>query len=173
MVLSFLNCLIFILMLVGHIKERRRTEGCKVLLLKVKTMILFLIILLEISVFIRYTFTFDNTRIYDGILIISGFVESVVFFMICYFYTKKAVHFLEESKKIRKIMRIVMYASGLVFLILAIYQYWDPNVKDNSRAKLCKTMYFILPNCINQIANAFFIYIGFKVMKSINEFNSH
>ena len=70
-------------------------------------------------------------------------------------------------------MRIVMYASGLVFLILAIYQYWDPNVKDNSRAKLCKTMYFILPNCINQIANAFFIYIGFKIMKSINEFNSH
>ena len=88
--------------------------------------------------------------------------------MICYFYTKKAAHFLEESKKIRKIMRVVMYASGSIFLIMAIYQYWDGNVTKNSRSGLCKTVYFILPNCINQIANGFFFYIGVKVMKSIN-----
>lgn len=168
MVLSFLNILVFTTMLFVQIKNRIRLESWKVLILKVKTIILFLIIILEISVFIRYTFTFNKTRIYDGILITSNFVESVVFFMICYFYTKKAAHFLEESKKIRKIMRVVMYASGSIFLIMAIYQYWDGNVKKNSRSGLCKTVYFILPNCINQIANGFFFYIGVKVMKSIN-----
>jgi hypothetical protein len=56
MVLSFVNMCIFILMLVFHIKVKRRTEDWRVLLLKVKTMILFLIVLLELSVFIRYTF---------------------------------------------------------------------------------------------------------------------
>jgi len=74
MVLSLVNMCIFILMLVVHIKDKRRSEDWRVLLLKVKTMILFLVILLELSVFIRYTFQISSTAVYDAILILSGFV---------------------------------------------------------------------------------------------------
>ena len=105
MVLSFVNMCIFIVMLVVHIKDKRRSEDWRVLLLKVKTMILFLIILLELSVFIRYTFVISSTSAYDAILITSGFVKSIILFQICYFYTKKAAHFLEDNKKMRKLMR--------------------------------------------------------------------
>ena len=88
---------------------------------KVKTSILMMIILLETSVFIRYTFTIDNSTIYDSILICSGFVQSIILFQICYFYTKKAAHFLEDNKKIRRLMRQVMYVCLLVFFAFAIY----------------------------------------------------
>ena len=46
MVLSFVNSLIFCLLLVIHIKDKRRKQTCGEVLLKVKTMILILIIIL-------------------------------------------------------------------------------------------------------------------------------
>ena len=36
---------------------------------------------------------------------------------------------------------------------------------------LCKTYYFILPNTVNQIVNIVFVFVGFKISKSIREFN--
>ena len=36
---------------------------------------------------------------------------------------------------------------------------------------LCKTYYFILPNTVNQIVNIVFIFVGYKISKSIREFN--
>lgn len=173
MTLSLINAVIFILLLVVHIKVNRRSQDCPKLLLKVKTMIFILIILLELSVFVRYAFNIDNSSIYDAILIISGFVQAIILFQICYFYTKKAAGFLEDNKKIRKLMRHVMYIAALVFVGFTIYQFWDQKVVRNKRSNLCHTFYFILPNIVNQIANAFFFYIGCKVMKSVNEFNSH
>ena len=101
MVLSFVNACVFLVLLVFHFKARRRSEPWKTLLLKVKTMILVLIIALELSVFIRYTFNIESKAVYDALLITSGFVQSIILFQICYFYTKKAAHFLEDNKKIR------------------------------------------------------------------------
>ena len=172
MTLSLVNAVVFTLLLVVHIKVNRRSDSCTKLLLKVKTMILILIILLELSVFIRYSIRINDTSIYDAILIISGFVQAIILFQICYFYTKKAAGFLEDNKRIRKLMRHVMYGAVVVFLGFAFYQFWDKKVVRKSRSELCKTFYFILPNIVNQIANTFFVYIGFKVMKSVNDFNS-
>ena len=173
MTLSLINAIIFTLLLVVHIKVNRRGTSCTKLLMKVKTMILIEIISLEISVFVRYAIHIGNTSIYDAILIISGFVQAIILFQICYFYTKKASHFLQDNRKIRKLMRRVMYVAVLTFLGFAIYQFWDKKVIDANRSELCKTFYFILPNIVNQIANAFFFYIGLKVMKSVQAFNSH
>ena len=97
MTLSLINTIVFTLLLVVHIKVNKRSQNCTKLLLKVKTMILILIILLELSVFIRYSIHIENSSIYDAILIISGFVQSIILFQICYFYTKKASHFLEDN----------------------------------------------------------------------------
>ena len=149
MTLSLINAFIFTLLLVIHIKVNRRGTSCTKLLLKVKTMILILIIALELSVFVRYVIRIDNTSIYDSILIISGFVQALIIFQICYFYTKKASHFLEDDRKIRKLMRRVMYVAFILFLGFAIYQFWDDKVIDASRSELCKTFYFILPNIVN------------------------
>ena len=94
-------------------------------------MIFILIILLELSVFVRYTIHIENSSIYDAILIISGFIQAIILFQICYFYTKKAAHFLEDNRKIRKLMRHVMYAAIATFLGFAIYQFFDKKVVRN------------------------------------------
>ena len=39
-------------------------------------------------------------------------------------------------------------------------------------SSLCHSYYFILPNTINQIVNAVFVFIGFKITRSIGEYNS-
>ena len=141
-------------------------------MLKVKTMILGLIIILELIVFVRYTFRINDEGVYDFFLIVSGFVQSIILFMICYFYTKKAAHFLDDNKKIRQMMRKAMLIVVIVFVCLAVYQFWDKRVIDKNIKSLCHTVYFILPASVNQLANCFFFYVGCKVNKTINELNA-
>lgn len=74
MVLSFVNIIIFTLLLIIHIKEKLGGESWGKVLTKVKTMVFTLIILLELSVFIRYTFVIESVAIYDSILIVSNFI---------------------------------------------------------------------------------------------------
>ena len=50
------------------------------MLIKVKTTILILVVALETSVFVRYTFAIESTQTYDAILIIFGFVQSIIYF---------------------------------------------------------------------------------------------
>ena len=134
MTLSLINAFVFTLLLVIHIKVNKRSTSCTKLLLKVKTMILIQIIMLELSVFVRYAIHIGNKSVYDAILIISGFVQAIILFQICYFYTKKASHFLDDNRKIRKLMRRVMYVAVLTFLGFAIYQFWDKKVIDVNRS---------------------------------------
>ena len=149
LVFAFINAILFTLLLVHHIKANMRVLTFVQLFTKVKTTILILIVLLELSVVIRYAFVINNSGAYDAILICSGFVECIILFQICYFYSKKASHYLEDSKRVRLIMRIVMYVSIIVFLGFAIYQFWDNKVTNDKRTSLCKTFYFILPNIVN------------------------
>ena len=149
LVFAFINSILFCLLLVHHIKANMRVLTVVQLLTKVKTTILILIVLLQLSVVIRYGFVINNAAIYDAILITSGFVQSIILFQICYFYSKKASHYLEDSKKIRQLMRIVMGAAVVLFLGFTIYQFWDNKVTRASRSGLCKSFYFILPNIIN------------------------
>ena len=74
MVLSFVNIAVFSMMLVVHIRANRHSLTCKQLFTKVKTMIFVLIILLEITVFIRYTFVITDNNLYQSIVITSVFI---------------------------------------------------------------------------------------------------
>ncbi len=80
MILSFFNILLFATVLVLHVKANLRAMNCGKVLVKVKTTILILVVTLEASVFIRYTFTIASTTVYDAILIISGFLQSIIYF---------------------------------------------------------------------------------------------
>jgi len=60
MILSFVNIVLFAFVLVFHVKAYKRTMDCLQLLTKIKTFILLGIVLLEMSVFARYTFNIDN-----------------------------------------------------------------------------------------------------------------
>lgn len=60
MVLSFINIILFAFVLAFHVKAYKRTMDCAQLVMKIKTLILLGILLLEISVFARYTFNIDN-----------------------------------------------------------------------------------------------------------------
>ena len=60
MVMSFINIVLFTFVLTFHVKAYRRTMKCAQIIIKIKTFILLGILLLEVSVFIRYTFNIDN-----------------------------------------------------------------------------------------------------------------
>ena len=60
MVLSFINIILFSFVLAFHVKAYKCTMNCTQLLVKIKTLILLGILLLEVSVFTRYTFNINN-----------------------------------------------------------------------------------------------------------------
>lgn len=89
----------------------------------------------------------------------------------CYFFTKKAAHFIPHGRRVQVTMRYVLYFGLMVYMVFALYQFWDENVTKVDLSNLCHTFYFLLPNVFNQIANGFFLYIGCKVMQAIDVMN--
>ena len=61
-------------------------------------------------------------------------------------------------------MRIVMYVSLVVFVGLAIY---DIVAAKRHGQDLCKSVFFLTSAFFNQLANAFFIFVGCRVYKSV------
>jgi len=80
MVFSVLNMLLFSVLFVYYVRSLKRSTAFIKLLTKVKTSILALIILLEASVFARYTFNFEKSATYDTLLICSNFLQSIILF---------------------------------------------------------------------------------------------
>ena len=98
---SFINSLLLIIILIQHLRSKKQRDwGTYV---KVKPCILYLMIIFEVAVFIRYLFHFNSgdMGVYNALLVGQQSLESIIFFLICYFFTKKASHFLTENKKIR------------------------------------------------------------------------
>ena len=91
--------------------------------MKVKTSLLILLLIYELSVFIRYSFYFTET--YAFMLYLSQYIGSIIYFQICYFIIKKAAHYVEDNEKIRKLMRIVIYVILVVFATMIIYSSVD------------------------------------------------
>ena len=65
-------------------------------------------------------------------------------------------------------MRIVMYISLVIFLGLAVY---DIVAAKNEGDSLCKSAFFLVAAFFNQLANAFFIYVGYRVYSSVKQYN--
>ena len=112
-------------------------------------------------------FKHSNT-LYDSTLVLLQFIQSIIFFQICYFFTKKAAHFVEDNKKVRKIMRIMIFIALAVFIGMMIWQIVGDEKRNGVlRNDLCHTAYFILASVFNQAANGFFIFIGLRILRTV------
>ena len=121
--LSFVNCIIVGYILLIHMRLKGATN-CKNYI-KIKSLILILMLVYEVSVFNRYFWNFDLgkgalTTTYNLVLIASQTIQSMILFLICYFFTKKSAHFLEENSKIRKRLRIFMAIAIVAVIITSI-----------------------------------------------------
>jgi hypothetical protein len=96
--LSTVNLVVFSLILLFHLRAKGFCTGANYL--KVKTIILFLITFFQFMVSFRYFFELSD-ELSNFVLISTNFMQSVIFFLICFFFTKKAAFYLEESKKIK------------------------------------------------------------------------
>lgn len=76
---------------------------------KVKSLILIFMIIYSSSVFVRYCFQINSTSVYQWILYVAQILSSLIFFLICYFFAKKAAHYLEDNEKILKFLLTLMY----------------------------------------------------------------
>ena len=150
MIFSGINMFIFSYLLYLHIRIHWSNTTFLKICLKVKTSILALIILYELLVFLRYTLVYHgNGAFLDSTLVLLQFIQSIVFFQICYFFVKKAAHFVEDNKKIRKIMRIMIFVAIAVFVGMMIWQIVDDTKSRSTRTGLCHTAYFILASVFN------------------------
>ena len=148
-VLCIVNTLILFYLTFFHFRQNFQTNTFGQTMCKVKTSILLLMLLFEFIVVFRYTLYFRGD-IYNSILIVQQFIESFILLQICYFFAKKAAHFIENSEQTLKVMRMFMYIALAVFATIALFQIittvtlhgWESNA-------LCKTWYFITAACFN------------------------
>ena len=92
---------------------------------KVKTTVLLLLLLAEVILVYRYSVYLTGKAgeaTYNIVMILNQFINSLIFQQICYFYAKKAAHYIPENKKILKIMRIVLYFTLSAFVAILIWQ---------------------------------------------------
>ena len=123
LVLGIANIVVVSYVTYLHFKVSLHSHPLKEILLKVKTTILLLVLLFEILVVIRYSLDFADRKLYMVILTFHQFLSSIIFFQICYFYAKKAVHYIPDGKQTLLVMRIVLYCSLAVFVGFIIWQY--------------------------------------------------
>jgi len=110
---------------------------------KVKTSILLLMLLFECIVVVRYSFILKED-VYNTIVIVQQFIQSFILFQICYFFAKKAAHFIENSEQTLRVMRVCMYVALAVFALIGVYQIITTVFHSGYDNKiLCKTWYFI------------------------------
>ena len=75
LIAAFVNTLLISMMLFFHIRTNYHNLSFIELMTKVKTSMLILMIILQITVVIRYGFNIGNENLYDFILIGSNFVS--------------------------------------------------------------------------------------------------
>ena len=136
-----------------------------------------MMLLVQFSVFWRYFWNFNLRNpvvqgVYNVLLIGSQSLESIIQFLICYFFTKKASHFLEDNSRFRGRLRIFMAVAMAAVISVTIIQAFMLGDIGTRFSGLCKTLYFILPNTLNQIVNIVFVFVGCKISNSIREFNN-
>ena len=68
-----------------------------------------------------------------------------------------------------KVMRAVLWTSIVVFAPVAFIQYY---FLADSRKKQCKSLAFVTSGFFNQLANIFFLFIGYRIYRSVREVNN-
>ena len=165
---SVILTVLLTVILVKHINQQTVISCATVM--KVKTMILSLTIVHEFMVTLRYTFHFHGGSIlfYDFILVVQQSVQSIAFFLVCYFFTKKASHFLKENRRLRRAMRVTIL---VVMILVVVVTFFQSLITQQNKFGLCHTLYFILPSSVNQVVNIFFCIVGLRITQSIQLYN--
>ena len=97
LILSLGNTVVFSYLFYLHLRTNWGKYSCLALFKKVKTNLLWLLILLNVLTVIRYAIFFTSFT-YASLIILQQFIQSIIFFQICYFYTKKASQYVENIK---------------------------------------------------------------------------
>jgi hypothetical protein len=84
---------------------------------KNKTWIFILLVIYEFTVVTRYMFSLYDTKIYDTILIFAQILQTVIEYLVCYFYAVKSSKRLPNAEKIEKILKVCVIL--LIFLLFA------------------------------------------------------
>lgn len=92
---------------------------------KIKTWIFLLLVFYEFTVVIRYIFTLYHTRFYYTVLIFAQILQSVVEYLVCYFYAVKTSKRLTNAEMISKILKIGLFILVVTLTFSLVYWYVD------------------------------------------------
>ena len=70
-------------------------------------------------------------------------------------------------------MRIVLYCALVIFVTFIFVQFFTFESSSNEYGKQCKSLAFLGAGFFNQLANGFFIFIGWRVSRSVDAINTH
>jgi len=117
--LALVNSTLILLLIFWHFKKK----GCRgVTWKKPKTWLLLLLFSFEFICIIRYSSFNLNRTIYIAMIVINNFIESYVFFIICYYYAHKGLSVDSDTKaNLMKLMKYMAIATTPCFMILAIW----------------------------------------------------
>ena len=88
------------------------------------TWLLILLVIFELIVMVRYTFNLYAVSIlYDVLLVLGEMLSSVITFLVCYYFTKKASLLLENQEKTLTFLNWFIVVCIAVFVVTAIVEY--------------------------------------------------
>lgn len=129
---------------------------------KHKTWIFLLMFVFQTIVTIRYFFNLYDTLWYPFLLAFGQCVQSMIIFLVCYFFTVKASVKKGDLYWLKRLLKFSGIGFGTVFLVLGILQYVQ---FQNTSTEICNTVAYILPTLFNVIITVLFIWAGFVVEK--------
>lgn len=106
-------------MTVLHCKAGLNSNKLGKLMMKVKTQLLLTLILYQMVTVCRYSVDTNGSIIYFIVLILHQYLGSIIFLQICYFFAKKAAHYIPDSDKFLKVIRVAIY-SALAFFVITL-----------------------------------------------------
>lgn len=86
-------------------------------------------------------------------------VKFICFFLVCQYYSKQALGFLENKKKWVSLLKIVMYVGVAFAIVGAVFIFLDGILVPDASA-LCKKPSFLLLRGGGEVVVLFFLAIG-------------
>jgi hypothetical protein len=132
-----------------------------------KFLILVLMIMVQLIVFVHYTFIFSHEFVRTSILIIQSLFRNMCFLLVCYLFCKNASKLLPKRKKWLSGLKIVGVVSVIGYMLLA----WFKIQADNSVWTSCKTNTFILMQIVGSLLSCAFLILGLLIQSQLKSLN--
>lgn len=99
-------------------------------------------------------------------------LASIVFYLVCYYFTKKSAVLLHKPKRIIRFLRWLGVACFILFIVTAVLQVLEAEnyiLASIDIDSFCRQPGYIIPNCLDLLLSCVFIYIGYHVSQGIKE----